>query len=222
MIRTAAIVALCTVALAACNTDSPMQMDHDMSAHGLSLASLSSTNSQALAELKQLSAPFHDVDAAVHAGYGLLTLPPATAPDGCISSMSDGGMGYHYTKGTNIADDSIPSSSSTRRRMDRARTAKRARVSRRSSISFRSLRSGRRLAMCPSSARRRCTISRRRRVFPTSPSRRRRASVDGCFTSGCGKTTRTECSQTGTRAFRSATTRRFDRLAVVGTAVVKH
>jgi len=107
MIRTAAIVALCTVALAACNTDSPMQMDHDMGAHGLSLASLSSTNSQALAELKQLSAPFHDVDAAVHAGYGLLTLPPATAPDGCISSMSEGGMGYHYTKGTNIADDSI-------------------------------------------------------------------------------------------------------------------
>jgi hypothetical protein len=108
MKRTAAIVVLCAVALAACNSDSPMQMDHDMSAHGLSLASLSSsTNSQTLAELKQLTAPLHDVDAAVGAGYSLLTLPPATAPDGCISSATEGGMGYHYTRGSNLADDSI-------------------------------------------------------------------------------------------------------------------
>jgi hypothetical protein len=85
-----------------------MQMDHDMSAHGLSLASLSSsTNSQTLAQLKQFSAPFHDVDAATDAGYSLLKLPPATSPDGCISSTSEGGMGYHYTKGTNLADDAI-------------------------------------------------------------------------------------------------------------------
>jgi hypothetical protein len=108
MKRTAALLALCAVVLAGCNADSPMQTEHGMHAHDLSLASLSSsTSAQTLADLKQLSAPFHDVSTAVDSGYSLLQAPPATAPDGCISSTSEGGMGYHYTRGNNLADDSI-------------------------------------------------------------------------------------------------------------------
>ena len=103
-----ALLALCAVVLAACSSESPMQTDHGMSAHELSLASLSSsTDAQTLAQLKQLTAPFHDVETAEAAGYSLLKAPPATAPDGCISSNQEGGMGYHYTRGNNLADDSI-------------------------------------------------------------------------------------------------------------------
>jgi hypothetical protein len=108
MKRTAPLFALCAVVLAGCNADTPMQADHGMHANDLSLSSLSSsTNAQALADLKQLTAPLHDVDAAVAAHYGLLTAVPATAADGCISSATQGGMGYHYTRGDNLADDLV-------------------------------------------------------------------------------------------------------------------
>jgi hypothetical protein len=78
-----------------------------MHAHGLTLASLSSSaDAQTLAQLKELTAPLHDVDAALAARYNLL-IAPVTAPDGCISSMTEGGMGYHYTRGDNINDDLV-------------------------------------------------------------------------------------------------------------------
>jgi hypothetical protein len=106
---TAPALLVCAVVLAACNADAPVPTDHGMHAHDLSLATLSSTNAKALAALKQFSAQFHDVDRADSAGYALLTAPPLTAPDGCISSRAEGegGMGYHYTKGTNLGDDSV-------------------------------------------------------------------------------------------------------------------
>ena len=94
-------------ALTGCNQDSPLQAkSHASHQNGLELASLSA-NSQALADLRQLTAPYHDVDAAEAAGYTLFQLPPLTAVDGCISSETDGGMGYHYTRGNNLADDSV-------------------------------------------------------------------------------------------------------------------
>ncbi|HYM26125.1 MAG TPA: hypothetical protein VEU08_23065, partial [Vicinamibacterales bacterium] len=64
-------------------------------------------NAQTLADLRQFTASFHDLAAAQAKGYGLLTAPPATAQDGCISDASAGGMGYHYTRGNNLADDAI-------------------------------------------------------------------------------------------------------------------
>jgi hypothetical protein len=72
------------------------------------LSSLTSASqSQALADLRQLTAPFHDVDAAEAAGYALFKAPPLTAADGCVSDVNAGGMGYHYTRGNNLADDSV-------------------------------------------------------------------------------------------------------------------
>ena len=108
MNRTAPLLFASAVVLAACNADSPVPTDHGMHAHSLSLSSLSSsTNAQTLADIKQFSAKFHDVDVATNAGYSLLKAPPLTAADGCISSMTEGGMGYHYTTGANLADDSV-------------------------------------------------------------------------------------------------------------------
>jgi hypothetical protein len=107
---TAPVLLACAVVLSACTVDSPVPTDHGMHAHGLSLSTLqTSTNAKTLADLKQFSVKFHDLDVAVDSGFGLLKLPPATAPDGCISSRAEGegGMGYHYTRGTNILDDSI-------------------------------------------------------------------------------------------------------------------
>jgi len=74
------------------------------------LSSLSqASQAQTLDALTQLTAPLHDVDAAQAAGYSLFKAPPLTAADGCISSAAEGegGMGYHYTRGDNLADDSV-------------------------------------------------------------------------------------------------------------------
>ena len=96
-------------AVAGCSTDAPVQVDNHMSHHGgLMLSDLSQPGSaQTLDALRELTAPLHDVDAAGAAGYQLLTAPPATAADGCISDATMGGMGYHYTRGDNLQDDAI-------------------------------------------------------------------------------------------------------------------
>jgi hypothetical protein len=107
--RSAPLLAAFAVALAGCSADSPVPTTNHMShGGGLMLSDLSqAASAQTLNDLRQLTAPLHDVDAATAAGYNLLVLPPATAQDGCISDASLGGMGYHYTRGNNLADDAI-------------------------------------------------------------------------------------------------------------------
>lgn len=109
MNRTAPLVAVLAVVVAGCSTDTPVQTDHHMAHHGgLMLSDLSqSSSAQTLDALRELTAPLHDVDAALAANYVLLKAPPATADDGCISDASMGGMGYHYTRGNNLQDDAI-------------------------------------------------------------------------------------------------------------------
>ena len=108
MNRTAQLLATLPFLLAGCNADASLPTGSHLShEHGLSLASLSrATDAQTLAALTQLTAPFHDLENAQAKGYGLFK-SPLTAPDGCISSAQDGGMGYHYTRGNNLADDSV-------------------------------------------------------------------------------------------------------------------
>ena len=95
--------------LAGCNQDSPVQANGHLSHQsGLDLSTLSGPAvAPTLSALKQSTAAFHDVDAAAAAGYALFTAPPLTAADGCISSAADGGMGYHYGRLNNLADDSV-------------------------------------------------------------------------------------------------------------------
>jgi hypothetical protein len=94
--------------LAACSQDSPVQVaDHSHHA-SLELSALSGqATAPALAALTQLTASFHDVDAAQAAGYNLFIVQPLTAPDGCISDASLGGMGYHYGRLDNLGDDEV-------------------------------------------------------------------------------------------------------------------
>jgi hypothetical protein len=107
--RPASLLAAFTFVLAGCSADSPLQTDNHLShENGLMLSSLSqASTAQTLNALTELSAPFHDVDAAQAAGYGLFKMSPLTADDGCISSAGEGGMGYHYTRGNNLGDDSV-------------------------------------------------------------------------------------------------------------------
>ena len=108
MKRTAQLLVASAFVLAGCNADSSLQTDHLAHQNGLTLASLSqAANAQTLNDLRRLTASFHDVDAAEAARYTLFTAPPLTAADGCISSVSEGGMGYHYTRGNNLGDDSV-------------------------------------------------------------------------------------------------------------------
>ena len=109
MTRTAILLTLFAAGLTACSTDSPLPTSSHMSHPGsLMLSDLTQASSaQTLDALRQLTAKFHDLDAATDAHYNLLTAPPATAPDGCISDASAGGMGYHYSRFDNLGDDAI-------------------------------------------------------------------------------------------------------------------
>jgi len=102
------VLTVFAAALTACGTDSPLPTSHASHAGMLKLSDVAQVADAAtLAALRLLTANFHDVDAATAAQYGLLKAPPATAADGCISDASMGGMGYHYTRGDNLMDDSV-------------------------------------------------------------------------------------------------------------------
>jgi hypothetical protein len=110
MKRTALLLAGLGVALAGCDSSIPLQTEnHTMHPGSLSLSDIAKTpnGAQTLEALRHLTAPFNDLNNALAAHYGLLTAPPATAPDGCISDVHEGGMGYHYTRGNNLADDAV-------------------------------------------------------------------------------------------------------------------
>lgn len=61
---------------------------------------LAAETSQQIAELRRFMAPFHNFEKAVEAGYSV----PAPGPGICLSDPVRGGMGYHYTKETNLVD----------------------------------------------------------------------------------------------------------------------
>ena len=105
----AQLLAAFSILLAGCNADAPLQTDgHRSHQNGLALSSLSeATNAQTLNALRELTAPLHDVDKAEALGYNLFTAVPLTAPDGCVSDANAGGMGYHYSRLDNLADDSV-------------------------------------------------------------------------------------------------------------------
>lgn len=107
MKRIPAVLTLFATALAACSTDSPLPTSHMAHPGSVSLSDLEqSSDSKALAALRQLTVKFHDVDVAKNAQY-LLFSNPLTAPDGCISDSTAGGMGYHYGRLNNLGDDAI-------------------------------------------------------------------------------------------------------------------
>lgn len=97
---------LIVLALAGCSPDSPIPTEIHMAELSLSAVGQAS-NAQALNDLRRVTAPLHDLDAALAANYSLLVATPLTAADGCISDMVAGGMGYHYSRFNNLGDNSI-------------------------------------------------------------------------------------------------------------------
>ena len=94
------------LAMAGCGSDSSMPTESHMA--GLPISAVAqASNAQSLNDLRRLTAPLHDINAAEAANYSLLVAPPLTAPDGCISDMTAGGMGYHYSRFDNLGDNSI-------------------------------------------------------------------------------------------------------------------
>ena len=97
---------LIVLTLAGCATDSSLPTEEHMS--GLHLSAVGQASSaQSLNDLRKLTAPLHDLDAALAANYSLLIATPLTAADGCISDMNAGGMGYHYSRFNNLGDNNI-------------------------------------------------------------------------------------------------------------------
>jgi hypothetical protein len=94
------------ITLAGCS-DSAMPTEEHMAEINLANVSQSSASAQALNDLRRITAPLHDLDAALSRNYSLLIETPLTAPDGCISNMSAGGMGYHYSQFDNLGDNTI-------------------------------------------------------------------------------------------------------------------
>ncbi|HEV8214384.1 MAG TPA: hypothetical protein VGP95_01075 [Gemmatimonadaceae bacterium] len=107
MRRIPTVLTLFTAALAACSTDSPLPTGHMSHPGSVNLSDLAqSADAQALSALRQLTVKFHDLEVATDAGY-LLFSNGLTAPDGCISDLKAGGMGYHYGRLNNLGDDAI-------------------------------------------------------------------------------------------------------------------
>jgi hypothetical protein len=102
------LLAAAAVVLAGCSDAPVPTVSHHEHQNGLSLSSLSQASSaQTLNDLRELTAPLHDVNAAENSGYALFKAPPLTADDGCISDASAGGMGYHYSRLNNLGDDAV-------------------------------------------------------------------------------------------------------------------
>jgi hypothetical protein len=96
------LVALGSVALfggllVACDKPSaPVAPEHAAHARGGSGITPAALNRQ-LAELRQATAQFHDIQAARDAGYTILFDPDGEGPgSACLSHPTQGGMGEHY------------------------------------------------------------------------------------------------------------------------------
>lgn len=91
------IPALALFTAAACTSDSPTAAEHEAMFHQATSRGVGSLGPQILSELaevRQLTAAFHDVDAAMAAGYTVWS-PNPFAPNATCPSSSEGNMGYH-------------------------------------------------------------------------------------------------------------------------------
>lgn len=82
----------------ACSADTPTTAEqHDMSSHAVASRGLGPLGPQVLSELaevRQLTAPYHDLDVAIADGYTAWSPNPFVAGATCPSS-AEGNMGYH-------------------------------------------------------------------------------------------------------------------------------
>jgi hypothetical protein len=94
------IPALALITGAACAADSPTTAVHEAMSHSSASRGVGSLGPQVLAELaevRQVTATFHDLDAAMAAGYTVWS-PDPFAPNATCPSSAEGQMGYHLVK----------------------------------------------------------------------------------------------------------------------------
>ncbi len=108
-LASAALTSAALVLLAACDGNSALPTENQAALpSGVELSSaLAGANpelAQQLSELTQFSAKYHNFKVAQE-DYPVLVSNELTAPDGCVSDMTQGGMGYHYAGRFGIDDD---------------------------------------------------------------------------------------------------------------------
>ena len=108
VIAVTAAVVVPTVAIARSDAAAPAAAPHSMAGH--SMAALGTEGLQDdLAQVRRVTARFHDVDAAAAAGYELGWVNGAGTRiiTGCVAHPTDGAMGYHYFHPGLMADNAV-------------------------------------------------------------------------------------------------------------------
>jgi hypothetical protein len=105
MLAVVAAVIIPTVAIARSDAAAPAAAPHAMAGH--SMAAMDTEGLQDdLAQVRRVTARFHDVDAAVTAGYelGWVNGSGVRIITNCVASPTAGAMGYHYFNAELMAD----------------------------------------------------------------------------------------------------------------------
>jgi hypothetical protein len=91
-----AVVVISTVAFAGSDVAAPRAAAHRMAGHNMGVHEAALQDE--LAQVRRATARFHDLDAALDAGYelGWVNGSGVRIITGCVSDPAAGGMGYHY------------------------------------------------------------------------------------------------------------------------------
>jgi len=108
----AAVIAV--AAVSGVTTSAADGLDHAGHGSDHGRGTLSVTNADVkrdLAQVRRVTARFHDLDKAKAAGYELGwvngAVPPARIITGCVASPTAGAMGYHYFNAALMADNAV-------------------------------------------------------------------------------------------------------------------
>ena len=105
LVTVVAAVVIPTVAIARSDGAAPAAVGHAMAGHDMGAMDTAGLEDE-LAQVRRLTARFHDLDAARNAGYelGWVNGSGVRILTGCISHPTDGAMGYHYFNADLMSD----------------------------------------------------------------------------------------------------------------------
>jgi hypothetical protein len=107
-----AVVVIPTVAFAGSDAVAPKAAAHSMAGHnmaGHNMAVHQAALEDELAQVRRVTARFHDLDAALEAGYelGWVNGSGIRIIAGCVFHPTAGAMGYHYFNAELMADNAV-------------------------------------------------------------------------------------------------------------------
>jgi hypothetical protein len=109
LVTIAAITAAATTGMTTSAADVPAHAGHG-SDHGRGTLDVTDANvKRDLAQVRRATARFHDLDAAIEAGYELGWVNGAGVRiiTGCVANPTAGAMGYHYFNANLMADNKV-------------------------------------------------------------------------------------------------------------------